>query len=64
MKLYQEIEQTRIELGLSVCAMCDILNMGSVAEYEAFQAGRCKLSMYQLISYVCAVQRPIQSIKI
>lgn len=61
MRLHQEIEQIRAELGIPHYCMCNILNI-SAADYKRFQQGRFTLSTYSLIMFINEVARPLNTI--
>ena len=62
MRLYQEIEHIRTEVGIPDYQMCNIFNITD-AEYLLFQGGRFKLPTYSIIMFIIEVRRPLTSIE-
>lgn len=61
MRLYQEIEHIRTEVGIPDYQMCNIFHI-TAAEYLLFQQGRLKLPTYSIIMFIIEVRRPLTSI--
>ncbi len=61
MRVGQEIESIRKELGLSIVYMCDIFSVNEF-EYNQIVKGKYKLTVFQLIMFISSVKKPLNSI--
>lgn len=62
MEIGTELEQIRLECGLSIVDVCNILGLTCESEYNKIRSGEIIPNTYQLIMFICATHRPLKSI--